>query len=143
MLEELKVEGKNTTVTIKTLNGDCKHSSLAVDDLKVAHIEGKQADWITLPRMFSQDDLQVASDEITTPENIQQWKYLHRTIPEMKINRNLEILIGTNCLKALEPQEVISSQGDGPYAFKTKLGWCVVGPLYQMGVIKIDSIVTG
>ena len=26
LLEELKVEGKSTTVTVKTLNGDCKHS---------------------------------------------------------------------------------------------------------------------
>ena len=38
LLEELKVFGKNTTVTIKTLNGDCQHSSLAVDDLEVALI---------------------------------------------------------------------------------------------------------
>ena len=129
--EELKVEGKNATVTIKTLNGDCKHSSLTVDDLEVANIEGKQADWITLPRMFSQGDLPVASDEIATPENTQQWKYLHRIIPEMKIDRNLDVklLVGANCLKALEPQEVISSQGDGSYTFKTKLGWCVVGPI--------------
>ena len=81
--------------------------------------------------MFSQDDLPVASDKIPTPENIYQWKYLHRIIPEMKMDRNLDVklLICANCLKALEPQEVTSSQGDGPYAFKTKLGWCVVGPI--------------
>ena len=104
----MRVEGKNTTVTIKTLNGDCKHSSLALDNLEVANIEGKQADWIALPKMFSQDDLPVASDETATPENIQQWKYLHRIIPEMKMDRNLDVklLIGTNCLKALELQAV-------------------------------------
>ena len=81
--------------------------------------------------MFSQDDLPLASDEIATPENIQQWKYLHTIIPEMKMDRNLDkkLLIGPNCLKALEPQEVISSHGDGPYDFKTKLGWCVVRPI--------------
>ena len=131
MLEELKFEGKSRTVTIKTLNGDWKHSSLAVDDLEVANIEGKQADWITLSRMFSQDDLPVASDEVVTPENIQKCKYLHRITPEMKIDRNLDVkwLIGANCLKVMEPQEVISSQGDSPYAFKMKLGSCVVGPI--------------
>ena len=131
LLEELKVEGKSTTVTVKTLNGDCKHSSLAVDDLEVANIEGKQVDWITLPRMFSQDDLPVASVEIATPENIQQWKYLHRIVPEMRMDRNVDVklLIGANCLKALEPEEVISSQGDVPYAFKTKPGWCVDGTI--------------
>ena len=86
LLKQLKVEGKSAPVTVKTLNGDWKHSSLAVDDLEVANIEGKQVDWITLPRMFSQDDLPIASDEITTPENIQQWEYLHRIIPEMKMD---------------------------------------------------------
>ena len=52
-------------------------------------------------------------------------------IPEMKMDRNLDVklLIGTNCLKDLEPQEVISCQGDGTCAFKTKLGWCVVEPI--------------
>ena len=118
LLEELKVEGKSATVTVKT-------------DLEEPNIEGKEADWITLPRMFSQDDLPVASDEIATPENIQQWKYLHRIIPEMKMGRNLDVklLIAANCPEASEPQEAISGQGDGPYAFNTKLGWCVVGPI--------------
>ena len=68
--EELKVEGKSTTVTVKTLNGDCKYSSLAVHDLEAANIQGKQVDWIKLQRMVSQDDLPVSSDEIASPENI-------------------------------------------------------------------------
>ena len=68
--EELKVEGKSTTITVKTLNGDCKYSSLAVHDLEAANIQGKQVDWIKLQRMVSQDDLPVSSDEIATPENI-------------------------------------------------------------------------
>ena len=81
--------------------------------------------------MVSQDDLPVASDEIVTPENIQKCKYLHIITPEMKIDRNLDVkqLIGANCLKVLEPQEVISSQGDSPYAFKMKLGRFLVGPI--------------
>ena len=68
--EELKVEGKSTTVTVKTLNGDCKYSSLAVHDLEAANIQGKQVDWIKLQRMVSQDDLPVSSGEIAIPENI-------------------------------------------------------------------------
>ena len=38
-------------------------------------------------------------------------------------------LIGATCLKALEPLEVIPSQGNGPYAIRTALGWCVIGPI--------------
>ena len=98
----MKVEGKSTAVTVKTLNGDCKHLALVVDDLEVANVERKQADWITLSIMFSQDDLPVASDEIATSKNIQQWKYSHKIILQMKVDRNLDVklLIGVNCLKA-------------------------------------------
>ena len=50
-----------------------------------------------------------------------------------KIFQNTEIsmgfLIGANCAEALEPKEVISSRESGPYAVKTILGWCVVGPI--------------
>ena len=131
LLDELSVKGTMTSVTIKTLNGDQKYQSFAVDGLEVSNVQGMRPDWIKLPRVFSQEDLPVASDEIATPENIQDWEYLHRIIPEINIDKNLDVklLIGANCLRALEPQEVISSQGDGPYAFKTRLGWCVVGPI--------------
>ena len=100
--KELKVEGKSITVIVKTLNEDCKHSSLAVNDFEVGSIEEKQADLVALPRIFSQSDLPVASDETSTLENIQQGKYFHRIIPEMKMDRNLDVnlLIGANCLKA-------------------------------------------
>ena len=37
--------------------------------------------------------------------------------------------MGANCLKALEPLEVIPSQGNGLYAIRTALGWCVIGPI--------------
>ena len=38
------------------------------------------------------------------------------------------MLIGANCRKVLEPVEIIASQEEGLYAYKTKLGWCLVGP---------------
>ena len=42
--KELKVESKSITVIVKTLNEDCKHSSLAINDFEVGSIEEKQAD---------------------------------------------------------------------------------------------------
>ena len=32
------------------------------------------------------------------------------------------ILIGANCMKALEPTKIIHSEGGGLYAYKTRLG---------------------
>ena len=39
------------------------------------------------------------------------------------------MLIGANYIKALQPIEIVQSRNGGPYAFKTRLGWCVVGPV--------------
>ena len=42
-------------------------------------------------------------------------------------NIDVGMLIGANCMKAFEPMELISSRNGGPYAYRTKLGWCIVG----------------
>ena len=44
-------------------------------------------------------------------------------------NISVDLLIGANCVEALQPLEVIPSQQDGPYAYRTILGWYVVGPI--------------
>ena len=44
-------------------------------------------------------------------------------------NIDVGMLIGANCMKAFEPMELISSRNGGPYAYRTKLGWCIVGQI--------------
>ena len=41
----------------------------------------------------------------------------------------MDLLIGANCVEALQPLEVIPSQQDGAYTYRTTIGWCVVGPI--------------
>ena len=44
----------------------------------------------------------------------------------------------------MEPQEVIPSKEKGPFAYKSPLGWCVVGPLVKAakkGSISCNRIV--
>ena len=45
---------------------------------------------------------------------------------------DIGLQIGAGCAKALEPQEVIPSKNGGPFAFRTTLGWHVVGPLAKL-----------
>ncbi|KAJ8379740.1 hypothetical protein SKAU_G00005180 [Synaphobranchus kaupii] len=45
------------------------------------------------------------------------------------IRAGVNLLIGANIPKAIEPLKVINSQGEGPYAVLTRLGWIVNGPL--------------
>lgn len=44
----------------------------------------------------------------------------------------IRILVGANCRAALEPLEIVHSQNGGPYAHRSTLGRCVVGPMSTM-----------
>lgn len=46
-----------------------------------------------------------------------------------EIDADVELLIGVDVPKAMEPWQIINSQGNGPYAVRTLLGWVVNGPL--------------
>ena len=69
--------------------------------------------------------------EIATPAKLKQWQYWERISGFLGENDNIsvDLLIGANCVEALQPLEVIPSQQDGPYAYRTILGWSVVGPI--------------
>ena len=74
-----------------------------------------------MPQTYSKDDLHVDSSEIATADKISKWTYLASIVDEINQDENdvnVELLVGTNCAKALEPIEVIPSKGDGPYAMK-------------------------
>ena len=61
------------------------------------------------------------------------------------------MLIGANCMKALEPVEIIAGQNGGPYAYKTKLGRSIFGPIacnrneevFKCNRIAVKDAVTG
>lgn len=55
-----------------------------------------------------------------TQQELSQWPYLSEvTLPN--INADVELLIGINVPKAMEPWQIIHSQGQGPFALKTIL----------------------
>ena len=43
------------------------------------------------------------------------------------------MLFGTNCMKALRPLKIIPRKDDGPYAYQTKLGCFIAGPIQNAG----------
>ena len=94
-----------------------------------------------MPITYTKEDLPVDDEDVATPEKIRKWKYLERIAGEITQGQCISIglLIGGNCSKALEPLEVIPSEQGGPYAFKTLLGWCIVGTI---GETTFDTAVT-
>ena len=74
-----------------------------------------------------------------TSAKLKQWQYLEKISKFLGENDNIsvDLLIGGNCVETLQPLEVIPSQQDGPYAYRTILGWCVVGPMVDK---KLDAV---
>ena len=71
---------------------------------------------------------------------------------EVNASDNIEVtFFGANCAKALEPHKLIASKIWFPYAFRTLLGWCMVGPIYSQNKseklscnrIMVKSVATG
>ena len=125
--------GRKTSITIKTINGEHTSSSMVIEDLQVANTNNEEDGWIDLPKTYTKPDLPVDKADVTQPSQLKQWKYLDHITNQLNLEDNLPVglLIGANCVKALEPLEILQSRNEGPYAFKTRLGWCIVGPVSQ------------
>ena len=137
LINYLKMSGLTTSITIKTLNGEEKVKTKAIKSLKVSQIANEDKKRVDLPKCFTRDSFAVDSEEIVTPDKIKKWEYLDeiaKSIPD----KNVEVgrIIGANCVKALERLEFIASKNNGPYAYKTALGWCIVGPIETSKRIK-------
>ena len=129
----MKILGKKdhkASVSVKTLTGEETYTSFAVDRLQVSRTQGLDAEWINIPKTCTKDDLPVDSSEIATQE-IKKWKYLQDIAEEISRSdgANVELLIGANCTRALDPVQVIASRDGGPYATTTVLRRCIVGPI--------------
>ena len=132
LLKKLKAPSIPASISIKTMTGEETVSCKAIDNLEVSAIVEPAAK-IKLPKTYSRSELPVDKEEIPTTERIKKWKYLnkiHQYLPQNEDNIEIGILIGGNCPRALEPLEMIPSQGNGPYAYRSLLGWCVTGPIY-------------
>ena len=84
--------------------------------------------FIALPETYTQGKIPVSESNIPNQRTLSKWPYL-RGVQISTINAGIELLIGTNATKAIEPWQIINSKGDGPYAMRTMLGWVINGPL--------------
>ena len=85
----------------------------------------------------------VDKEDIAKPSKLKQWNHLESIVGKMSQREDISIglLIGTNCTKALEPIDIIPSKNDGPYTFKTKFDWCIVGPVNGTSIsVKVSDM---
>ena len=110
-------KGHKAFVSVKTFTGEKTHTSFAVDGLKVSRTSGLDVDLFNIQKAYTKDDLPVDSRKIPTPE----WKYLQEIPKEISHSYDVkvELLVGANWTRALEPVQVINSRNGVLYAMKT------------------------
>ncbi|PIK55915.1 hypothetical protein BSL78_07185 [Apostichopus japonicus] len=127
LAKQLCVSGPKTKILLSTLPNDGLVDSRFVVNLEVCDLQGLNS--LPLPTVYIQKRIPVNKEDIVTQDDLRKWPYLRRvSIPDSKATE-VGLLIGQNAHKALEPWEVVNSQGDGPYAVRTCLGWTVNGPI--------------
>jgi len=128
--EELGIPGVETTLNLSTMHGRQLIKVKRVDGL-VAQRPDRRAQ-VDLPKTYAKDRIPSRKDQIPTPDVAEKWPHLQRIkdkIPELDDSLDIGLLIGCNCPKALKPKEVITGKSEDPYAVRTLLGWCIVGPV--------------
>lgn len=135
-LRELDIEPHPVSVRVRTMNGVKRHKTNYVHGLVLQGLNSGTL--VPLPRTYLKDVLPVDHNEIMSAETIRQWHYLERVAnqirhpdlpqnPEQDKSIPIALIVGTNCVKAVTPLEIIPSQNSGPFAYRTHLGWCVAG----------------
>ncbi|KAJ8369700.1 hypothetical protein SKAU_G00097280 [Synaphobranchus kaupii] len=130
LMDELNVSGRRTDILLRTMGDEKSVSSYIVRGLEVSSLEDNN--FLKLPDVFSQSTIPVNKENVPLQEDVDRWPYLKRA-HLLCIEAEVGLLIGTNVPKAIEPWQVISSVGEGPYAVRTMLGWTVNGPIKEDG----------
>ncbi|KAL2098438.1 hypothetical protein ACEWY4_007645 [Coilia grayii] len=125
---KLNTCGKNCTILLRTMGQEKPVSSSVVSGLEISNMEGQK--FHKLPEVYTQTKLPVSKHHIPKQETIHKWQYLHEVkIPQL--DADIELLIGTNAAKVMEPWKIINSRGTGPYAVTTSLGWVINGLMQE------------
>ncbi|KAK3734390.1 hypothetical protein QZH41_006201 [Actinostola sp. cb2023] len=129
MRAALGVEGVDSHLRLSTMHKEneminCKKiKGLEVKDFK------RQVT-IPLPSTFTRPTIPCKPSQIPKPEVARHWDHLACIAEElMPYRKDVEVglLIGTNCVRAVKPREVIPGKDDDPYGIRTELGWGIVG----------------
>ncbi|XP_028408735.1 uncharacterized protein LOC114531302 [Dendronephthya gigantea] len=126
LLKRLGAKGKKTKLTLTTIQGENEPIECSFVSLEVSNMEGN-AD-IKLPMVYSRPSLPIPSEAIGKQEDVDRWPHLSG-VKIATIAQDVGLLIGSDVPSALQPIEVRESNGEGPFATRTALGWTLNGPL--------------
>ena len=130
VLSSLKIPSTDTSLELTTMSGKRRVPTKVVEHIQVDSIEGSQS--LTLNRCFSKSIIPCESGSIPSPDDVKRWPHL-RDVSIPPGRHEIGLLIGYTCHQAFMPLKVITGTHNEPFAFKTQLGWCIMGPLKSPG----------
>lgn len=125
---KLNIEGRKRNIYVQTLNGKHKRESYGITNLELLPLDG--SDNVELPEIYTQASLPVNLTDLITVAEKNEWPHL-QDVPLKTIDSEVELLVGVDVSKAMEPWDVVPGESNGPFAVKTVLGWVINGPLCQ------------
>ena len=126
--ESLSASGVPVTLEIHTITGKSTASSTAITDLAIASFDNSTV--IDLPPCFTRNVIPAERGLIPRRETAAEWEHLRPLqdrIPPYFADAEVGLLLGTNCPRAVKPRDIVSTEGDEPWAVRTSLGWGIVG----------------
>ncbi|GAA6094348.1 uncharacterized protein LOC115787620 [Tachysurus ichikawai] len=137
-MQRLNLPQRKTQFLLQTMGQEKVVPAYILSRLEVSAIDGSI--FYQLPQTLPQKQMLVSSDNIVSKEELSKWPYLAK-VKVPRIMANVDLLIGNNAPKMLEPWEVINSHGVGTYAIRTALGWVINGPLHATLRMKTSAVV--
>ncbi|XP_035980606.1 uncharacterized protein LOC118556656 isoform X5 [Fundulus heteroclitus] len=128
LMNKLNLSGRKTNILLRTMSQEKATSANIITGLEVSAIDSRE--FINLPEVYTQSNMPVSTNSIPSEVELRAFTYL-KEVKIPRIKANVELLIGSNAPKALEPWEVINSEDNGPYAVRTVLGWVINGPMQR------------
>lgn len=128
ILKKLSVNGPNVQLKLSTVLAEEVVTCEKISGLVVQGF--KEAISIHLPETYSRGSIPASKGQIPRPETARNWPHLASVADQLMPYREdveVGILIGTNCTRAIKPQEIIPGNDDDPYAKRTALGWGIIG----------------
>ena len=125
--KQLGVSGPWAKISLTTLEKkDSLVDSIIVADLTISDLDENV--FIKLPMLYTRPSIPVAREDIPTQDDVDKWPHLSGVhLP--RVDAEVGLLIASDVPEVLDPLEVKHSEGGGPYASRTRVGWAVNGPL--------------
>lgn len=123
LMNKLNLTGRKTSILLRTTGQEKVIGSHIVSDIGVA---GMDTDCL-VDCLWLEWTQTVHQGNIPPRQDLQRCPHLEG-VEITEIDTGVDLFIGTNIPKVLEPWEVVRGLEAGPYAVKILLGWTVNGP---------------